>query len=97
AGNASGLNDGAAAVILASESAVKKYHLTPLAEWQTSATIGLDPAVMGLGPYYAINKLFAQTGLDKDAVDLFELNEAFAGQSIACEQLLKLDDHKVNP
>ena len=97
AGNASGLNDGAAAVILVTESAVKKYHLTPLAEWQTSATIGLDPAVMGLGPYYAINKLFAQTGLDKDAVDLFELNEAFAGQSIACEQLLKLDDHKVNP
>ena len=97
AGNASGLNDGAAAIILASESTVKKYHLTPLAEWQTSTTVGLDPAVMGLGPYYAINKLFNQTGLDKDAVELFELNEAFAGQSIACEQLLKLDDHKVNP
>ena len=88
AGNASGLNDGAAAIILASESTVKKYHLTPLAEWQTSTTVGLDPAVMGLGPYYAINKLFNQTGLDKDAVELFELNEAFAGQSIACEQLL---------
>ncbi|MBB1062549.1 acetyl-CoA C-acetyltransferase [Limosilactobacillus fastidiosus] len=97
AGNASGLNDGAAAVVLASESAVKKYHLTPLVEWQASSTVGLDPAVMGLGPYYAISKLFNQTGLDKDAIDVYELNEAFAGQSIACEQLLKLDDNKVNP
>ena len=97
AGNASGLNDGAAAVVLASESAVNQYHLHPLAEWQASTTVGLDPAVMGLGPYYAISKLFKQTGMNKDQVDVFELNEAFAGQSIACEQLLKLDEQKVNP
>lgn len=97
AGNASGLNDGAAAVVLASESAVKEFNLTPLAEWETSTTVGLDPALMGLGPYYAVSKLFEQTNLTKDDIDLFELNEAFAGQSIACEQLLKLDDQKVNP
>lgn len=97
AGNASGINDGAAALVLASESMVNELKLTPLAEWQASTLVGLDPALMGIGPYYAIKKLFKQTGLDKDQIDLFELNEAFAGQSIACEQLLGLDDDKVNP
>lgn len=97
AGNASGINDGAAALVLASESMVKELQLRPLAEWQASTIIGLDPALMGLGPYYAIKKLFKHSGLDKDQIDLFELNEAFAGQSIACEQLLGLDDDKVNP
>lgn len=97
AGNASGINDGAASVMLASESVVKELGLTPLAEWVSSTIVGLDPAFMGIGPYYAIDKLFKQTSLDKDQVDLYELNEAFAGQSIACEHLLKLDDTKVNP
>ena len=97
AGNSSSLNDGAAAIVLASESAVEHNHLTPLAEWQDSSIVGLDPAFMGIGPYYAISKLFKQTSLSRDDVDVFELNEAFAGQSVACEQLLKLDPNKVNP
>lgn len=97
AGNSSSLNDGAAAVVLASATAVKQHNLTPLAEWKDSSIVGLDPAFMGIGPYYAVNKLFKQTGLTQDDVDLFELNEAFAGQSIACEQLLHLDPAKVNP
>lgn len=97
AGNSSGLNDGAAAVVLVSERLVKQLGLQPLAEWQAATIVGLDPAVMGIGPYYAISKLYQETGLSNDDIDLFELNEAFAGQSIACEQLLKLDDHKVNP
>lgn len=97
AGNSSGLNDGAAAVVLASEKVVKTNHLTPLAEWQNSTIVGLDPAVMGLGPYYAITKLYQQTGLNNEDIDLFELNEAFASQAIVCEQLLKLDPTKVNP
>lgn len=97
AGNSSSLNDGAAAVVLASEKVVKANHLTPLAEWQTATIVGLDPAVMGLGPYYAITKLYQQTGLTNNDIDLFELNEAFASQAIACEQLLKLDPTKVNP
>lgn len=97
AGNASSLNDGSAAVVLVSESVVTANHLSPLAEWQDAAFVGLDPALMGIGPYYAITKLFHQNNLTKDDVDVFELNEAFAGQSVACEQLLKLDDAKVNP
>lgn len=97
AGNSSSLNDGAAAVVLASEKVVKANHLTPLAEWQAATIVGLDPAVMGLGPYYAITKLYQQTGLTNNDIDLFELNEAFASQAIACEQLLKLDPTKVNP
>lgn len=97
AGNASGLNDGGAAVVLASKTAVEKYQLTPLAQWQASALVGLDPHVMGLGPYYAINKLFTQTGLTEKDVDIFELNEAFASQTIVCQRLLQLPAAKVNP
>lgn len=97
AGNASGLNDGGAAVVLAAESAVKEYGLKPLAEWVASSVVGIDPAVMGLGPYYAINKLFDEQKITAADVDTFEINEAFAAQAVACEKLLHLDPAKVNP
>ncbi|MFR0601634.1 thiolase family protein [Limosilactobacillus mucosae] len=97
AGNASGLNDGAAAVMLASESAVKQYGLQPLAEWQAATLVGIDPAYMGLGPAYAIEKLFNETGISREDVDLYEINEAFASQSVACLRRLKLDERRVNP
>ncbi len=97
AGNASGLNDGAAAVMLASESAVKQYGLQPLAEWQATTLVGIDPAYMGLGPAYAIEKLFNETGISREDVDLYEINEAFAAQSVACLRRLKLDERRVNP
>ena len=97
AGNSSGLNDGGAAVILASATAVEQYHLQPLAQWVASALVGLDPTVMWLGPYYAINKLFQTTGKTVDDVDVFELNEAFASQTIVCQRLLHVPDEKLNP
>lgn len=97
AGNASGINDGGAALVLASASAVEEYRLTPLAEWQESAVVGIDPAVMGLGPYYAINKLFEQQKITAADIDTFEINEAFATQALVCEDLLHLDPRKVNP
>lgn len=97
AGNASGLNDGAAAVMLASESAVKEYGLQPLAEWKAATLVGIDPAYMGLGPAYAIEKLFNETGISREDVDLYEINEAFASQSVACLRRLKLDEQRVNP
>lgn len=97
AGNSSGLNDGGAAVVLASKAAVVKYHLQPLAQWVASALVGLDPALMGLGPYYAISKLFAKTGTSVNDVGIFELNEAFASQAIVCQRLLKVPDEKLNP
>ena len=97
AGNASGLNDGAAAVMLASESAVKQYGLQPLAEWQAATLVGIDPAYMGLGPAYAIEKLFKDNGISRDDIDLYEINEAFASQSVACLRRLKLDEQHVNP
>lgn len=97
AGNSSGINDGGAALVLASATAIKQYGLTPLAEWVASSIVGLDPAVMGLGPYYAINKLFNEQNITADDIDTFEINEAFAAQAIVCENLLHLDLAKVNP
>lgn len=97
AGNASGINDGAAAVVLVAESALKEYELTPLVEWQGSAVVGIDPAVMGLGPYYAINKLLQNKAIPASDIDTFEINEAFATQALVCEDLLHLDPQKVNP
>jgi acetyl-CoA C-acetyltransferase len=82
AGNASGLNDGAAAMVLASEEAVKKYGLTPLAEVVAYSQAALDPSVMGLGPVPAIRKLLAKSGLKLSDMELIELNEAFAAQSL---------------
>lgn len=97
AGNSSGLNDGGAAVILASREAVEKYQLRPLAQWRASSLVGLDPQLMGLGPYYAVSKLFQTTGLTEKDVDIFELNEAFASQTLVSQRLLKLPAAKVNP
>ena len=97
AGNASGINDGGAALVLASATAIERLGLTPLAEWQGSAIVGLDPALMGLGPYYAINKLLANQQLSADEVETYEINEAFATQAIVCQDLLHLDPEAVNP
>lgn len=97
AGNSSGLNDGGAAVILASREAVEKYQLRPLAQWRASSLVGLDPQLMGLGPYYAVSKLFQTTELTEKDVDIFELNEAFASQTLVSQRLLKLPAAKVNP
>lgn len=97
AGNASGINDGAAAVALASAGAVAELGLTPLAEWAGASLVGIDPAVMGLGPYYAIKQLFKTTGLTTADVDCYEINEAFATQALVCQDWLDLDPAKVNP
>lgn len=99
AGNASGLNDGAAAVIVASEDAVNQYHLTPLARIVTSAVVGVEPRIMGIGPVYATQKALQKAGLTLDDMDIIELNEAFAAQSLACARKLGLadDDPRINP
>ena len=96
AGNASGLNDGAAAVLLVSEAALKQYNLTPLARVVSTATAGVDPAVMGIGPVPAVRKALARAGLTVADLDLVELNEAFASQSLACIRDLGLDSARVN-
>jgi 3-oxoadipyl-CoA thiolase len=96
AGNASGLNDGAAAVLLVSEAALKQYNLTPLARVVSCATAGVDPAVMGIGPVPAVRKALQRAGLTVADLDLVELNEAFASQSLACIRDLGLDPAKVN-
>jgi 3-oxoadipyl-CoA thiolase len=96
AGNASGINDGAAAMLLASEEAVKKYELQPLAKIVSMAVAGVDPAIMGIGPVPATQKALQRAGLKMEDIDLVELNEAFASQSLACIQELGLDAAKVN-
>lgn len=96
AGNASGLNDGAAAVLLVSEAALNRYHLKPLARVVSTATAGVDPAVMGIGPVPAVQKALHRAGLTVADLDLVELNEAFASQSLACIRDLGLDPAKVN-
>ena len=96
AGNSSGINDGAAAMLLASEAAVKKYNLTPIAMVKSMAVAGVDPAVMGIGPVPASKKALVRAGISVNDLDLIELNEAFASQSIACVQELELDVEKVN-
>ena len=96
AGNSSGINDGAAAMLLASEEAVKKYGLTPMAKIISMAVAGVDPAIMGIGPVPATKKALERAGLQTSDLDLVELNEAFASQSIACIRDLGLDSDKVN-
>src|SRR5450432_2384686 len=96
AGNASGINDGAAAVLLASEDAVKKYQLKPMAKIISMAVAGVDPAIMGIGPVPAAQKALQRAGLTVINLDLIELNEAFASQSLACIHDLGLDVSKVN-
>ncbi|MEO0468107.1 MAG: 3-oxoadipyl-CoA thiolase [Bacteroidota bacterium] len=99
AGNASGLNDGAAASLVASEDAVKKYDLKPLARIVSSAVVGVEPRIMGIGPVGASNKALAKAGLKMEDMDVIELNEAFAAQSLACirEWGLADDDPRINP
>ncbi len=96
AGNSSGINDGAAAVLLASEEAVRKYGLKPMAKIVSMAVAGVDPSIMGIGPVPATRKALERAGLKASDLDLVELNEAFASQSIACIHELGLDLEKVN-
>jgi len=99
AGNASGLNDGAAAVIVASEDAVKQYGLKPLARIVSSAVVGVEPRIMGIGPVNASKKALAKANLSLEDMGVIELNEAFSAQSLAVTRSLGLDDRdpRVNP
>ena len=97
AGNSSQMSDGAGAVLLASEQAVKDYGLTPLARFVSFSVAGVRPEVMGIGPIAAIPKALKQAGLTKDQLDWIELNEAFAAQSLAVIRDCELDPSKVNP
>lgn len=99
AGNASGLNDGAAATIVASDAAVKKYGLKPMAKIISSAVVGVEPRIMGIGPVKATQKALAKAGLTLDQMDVIELNEAFAVQALSCMKELGIafDDERVNP
>lgn len=97
AGNSSQMSDGAAAVLLASEQAVKDYGLTPLARFVSFSVAGVRPEVMGIGPIAAIPKALKQAGLSKDQLDWIELNEAFAAQALAVIRDSGLDPSKVNP
>jgi acetyl-CoA C-acetyltransferase len=96
AGNSSGLNDGAAAVVVASEERARELGIEPLGAFVGSAVAGVDPRVMGIGPIPAVRKLLARTGVGVDELDLVELNEAFASQSLAVVRELGLDEEKVN-
>lgn len=99
AGNASGINDGAAAVLIASDAAVAQYGLKARAQIIASTVVGVEPRIMGFGPAPAIQKLLQQTGLSLEQMDVIELNEAFAAQALACTRALGLPDgsDKVNP
>lgn len=99
AGNASGVNDGAAALIVASEAAARRYGLTPLARVVAGASAGVAPRIMGIGPVPAVERLCARTGIRLDGIDLIELNEAFAAQALAVMRQLGIaaDDPRVNP
>ena len=99
AGNSSGLNDGAAAMILGTEEAANKNHFTPKSRIVGAAVAGVEPRIMGIGPVEATKKVLHRTGLSLDQMDIIELNEAFAAQSLACTRALGLadDDERVNP
>ena len=96
AGNASGINDGAAAMVVMSEEKAKELGVTPMATWVAGALGGVAPEIMGVGPVAATNKVFATTGLTIDDMDLVEANEAFAAQSIAVARDLNFNMDKVN-
>lgn len=99
AGNASGINDGAAALLVASEDAIKKYNLKPLARIVCSAVVGVPPRVMGIGPIGAVNKVLQRSGKSFDHINVIELNEAFSAQALACVRAWGLDDKdpRINP
>ncbi|MEY2715142.1 MAG: hypothetical protein RIT24_1485, partial [Planctomycetota bacterium] len=96
AGNSSGINDGAAALLLVEASRAQALGLKPLAYVGASASAGVDPAQMGIGPVPAVQKLLARTGVAAESIDLIELNEAFAAQAVACVRGLALDPARVN-
>ncbi len=96
AGNVSGVNDGSAASLIVNEATLKKYNLTPMARVVSFAVAGVSPDIMGIGPVPATQKALNRAGLNSNDLDLIELNEAFASQSIACMQELELDPSKVN-
>ena len=96
AGNASGINDGAAAIVVMSEEKAKELGVTPMATWVQGALAGVEPEIMGIGPVAATRKVMERTGLTVDDMDLIEANEAFAAQSIAVARDLKFDMSKVN-
>jgi 3-oxoadipyl-CoA thiolase len=96
AGNSSGMNDGAAAVVIASEERAAALGAAPLATFRGSASVGVDPRVMGIGPIPAVHKLLERTGVAAGDIDLVELNEAFASQSVAVVRELGLDPDRVN-
>ena len=96
AGNSSGINDGAAASLLVNEATLKRYNLKPMARVVSFAVAGVNPDIMGIGPVPATKKALSRAGLTVNDLDLIELNEAFASQSIACIQELKLESSKVN-
>lgn len=99
AGNASGLNDGAAAMLVASSDAVKRFGLKPKARIVASATAGVEPRIMGIGPVFASNKALEKAGLTMEDMDIIELNEAFSAQALACTRKWGLadDDARINP
>ncbi len=96
AGNSSGINDGAASVVLVSETKVKELNLMPMAEWMGGALCGVDPSIMGIGPVASTNKLLKKLNISMSAIDLVEANEAFAAQSLAVKQELGITDSKLN-
>ncbi len=96
AGNASGINDGAAAIVVMSEEKAKELGVTPMATCVAGALGGVEPAIMGVGPVASTKKVLARTGLSIDDFDLIEANEAFAAQSVAVARDLKFDMSKVN-
>lgn len=99
AGNASGINDGACALLLASEKAVQEFGLKPKARYITSAVVGVEPRIMGMGPVGATQKALERANLSLDQIDIIELNEAFSAQSLGCTRELGLadDDPRINP
>ena len=99
AGNSSGLNDGAAAMLLASENGVKENNLSPIAKIISSAVVGVEPRIMGIGPVKASNKALEKAGLKMEDIDIIELNEAFSAQALACIREWGLDDNdpRINP
>ncbi len=99
AGNSSGLNDGAAAMLITSEQAASKYNLAPMARIVSSAITGVEPRIMGIGPVYASEKALKRAGLTLDDIDIIELNEAFAAQSLACTRKMGIADNdaRINP
>jgi len=96
AANSSGISDGSCMAWVGNQSTIKSFDIDPLVEIQSTVNIGLNPEAMGLGPVYAIRKLLDKTSLSMEEIDLFEINEAFAVQVLACQRELNIPDDKLN-